>query len=990
MYDGWMFINVTIVILVRMKIWHIAVLLFCFMDTSRCVMSQSVQFKQITKEDGLASDVVYSTFQDSKGYIWICSQAMISRFDGQGFKNFDESRGLQLRAVFCASEDHDGRIWFASYGRQLYFIEGDTILPYRYNDSLFKYLDVAAAFHSLMVTKNNTVILGTPYDGMITIDSAGYVSNDFTVANKSPVRLDLWEVEGELLSATQFAAGAGRSLEHPQKSVATDRSDELEVRWKDENGHHQTFSWQLGKGWNHQRQFYQCRFNEDVILSYDRLLIRGIQGQNPDTVMVDELIISMSQIGDELLIGTYGKGILGFDDQLKPIDHPYRFLDGKTVSDIMEDHQGGVWFSVLGEGIYYVPNREIGHLFKDDIIWVLENGSGRFKLVAGSKTGRVYEKQNTWDFAQRGLGPLTHVSYLVNGTIIRGASKISRTGFSNLNIEKWHSVLSDVVEWNGNLYGMSSLGVVDFKQDTLLEFPTDIKTGRFSDLTTSESEIFILRTRELFEFDGMSFKKWEVPEPFGSSGYQCMAISDNRLAIGTTKRGLWLLSMEGDSLSFIQQLEESICEQVKFLNSETLVVATTDGISMYKRLDEWTKVSHFSRDQGLSSSMIYDFCYLEDTLWIATAKGLNYLTLNVFNKTYEPPITHMDGVILNGTELMENGSSVVYGDHSISITYTGISFRSGKDIYFKYRLNEEDGKWVETDQKTINYSSLPPGDYRFEVLALDGLGKEQQYPAVFEFSILPLFWQTTWFSFVCILFLLLVIGLIYRLNIRRIKFQLQKEQEFVFYQQRSVAMQMNPHFLYNSLNSIVKFISTNERQQAVRYLSRFAKLMRHFLNNSQKHFVSLEEEITALQLYCSLEKVRFKDRFDYRFNVLLKDDVEDLQIPTLLLQPAIENAIRHGIAHLETQGFLEVCIEQRDETLYVCIEDNGIGRKASASYRKKLGDDSSLHSTEITRTRIELLGKSLGKTLRYDIEDIMKDGQVRGTKVIFELPVQKL
>lgn len=991
MWDARVELKVTIGILDRMNFCRIPCLFGFLMMFCLLASSQSVEFRQLTKEEGLASDVVYYTMQDSKGYLWICTQAMISRFDGKEFVHYDESRGLQLRSIFCATEDEVGRIWFASYGRELFYIEGDTILPYAFNDSLSKYVDVAAAFHSLEIDDNNTLTLGTPYDGMICIDSAGHVSNEFTATRTSPVRLDLWSSDGNLLSATQFAAGAGREDDTPADPNEEDRSKILDIRWKDDLGETRRHSYNLGPAWKHQRQFYHCWYGDDVVLSYDRLLIRGVQGENPDTLLIDDLIISLEEVGDKLLVGTYSSGILCFDRNLSSCDHPYKFLDGKAVGDMLVDKEGGLWFSILGEGLFYVPNNQIAQRYKEDIIWELSAGLNEVQILAGSKAGNVYEKSGDgWAVTPTSVGPVTFVTSLSDGKIIRGRKRLIQDGHDDLELEKWHSILSDVVEWNGTVYGLSSHGVIDIAADTLFEFPTDIKTGRFADFAVKDGLIYLARTRELFTFNGAEFQQIEVPEPHGSSGYQCMTLRDSTLVIGTTKRGLWVMKMHGDELTFDEQVPTAIVEQVRFLDDSTLGVATTDGFELHRqRAGKWIRVNKLSRDQGLSSSMVYDFQVYDDTLWIATAKGLNFLATTTLEQPKVAPVTRIDRVMLNGTEQLRSGAQLTYDQNNISIKYTGIAYREGDGISFKYRLNQDDAQWLETNDRAVNFNSLPPGEYVFEVLSMNELGNWQDEPAVFEFSVLPLFWQTTTFFVFCVLVFLLLIGLVYRLNINRIKARLEKEQQFVFYQQRSVAMQMNPHFLYNSLNSIVKFISTNERGQAVRYLSRFAKLMRHFLNNSKNDFVSLEEELTALELYCSLEKVRFKDRFDYEFSVDLKDDREDLYIPTLLLQPAIENAIRHGIAHLNRHGNLKVTIEQQSNILKAIVEDNGVGRKASAGYRKKLGDDGSLHSTEITRERISLLSKSQGQNLKYEIEDILEGEEVRGTRVIFELPLLK-
>ncbi|APG65183.1 sensor histidine kinase [Tenacibaculum todarodis] len=197
---------------------------------------------------------------------------------------------------------------------------------------------------------------------------------------------------------------------------------------------------------------------------------------------------------------------------------------------------------------------------------------------------------------------------------------------------------------------------------------------------------------------------------------------------------------------------------------------------------------------------------------------------------------------------------------------------------------------------------------------------------------------------------------------------------------KSMRSQMNPHFIFNALNSVNSFIAVNDERNANRYLSEFSVLMRSVLENSDEDFIPFTKEIELLELYVKLEHNRFKDKFDYQINVAKNIDLDQFSIPPMLLQPYIENAIWHGLRYRKEKGNLSISIIQKDaETLQVSIEDNGIGRKQSQALKTKNQLKQKSKGMSTIKNRIAILNDMYKEKISVTITDVSADGS--GTKV---------
>jgi hypothetical protein len=206
--------------------------------------------------------------------------------------------------------------------------------------------------------------------------------------------------------------------------------------------------------------------------------------------------------------------------------------------------------------------------------------------------------------------------------------------------------------------------------------------------------------------------------------------------------------------------------------------------------------------------------------------------------------------------------------------------------------------------------------------------------------------------------------------------------------QKLLRSQLNPHFIFNSLASVQNSIINQQPEMANRYLTRFSRLMRNILESSAQDFVTLEQEISTLENYLALQKIRFPDKFDYHFQVDEQLETDSIMISPMLVQPFIENAIEHGFKQKDTPGFLQVRFQLINGVLVIEVEDNGIGRKKSGEIYRKDPKDYKSMATEIIRQRIKALNKNLKRKITFNIVDLTDaQSNASGTRVVFEVPV---
>lgn len=336
-----------------------------------------------------------------------------------------------------------------------------------------------------------------------------------------------------------------------------------------------------------------------------------------------------------------------------------------------------------------------------------------------------------------------------------------------------------------------------------------------------------------------------------------------------------------------------------------------------------------------------------------------------------------------------------YKQNFFSIGFSAKAYSLAKDVKFRYRLSGFDDWSEATDRRFANYTNVPGGDYVFQLQAAnnEGIWNEKIYEL--PIHVATAFWLTWWFRTSAIILILVAVYLLYRYRISQVKkkqkLKAEYEKKLANVEMSALLAQMNPHFLFNSLNSIDSYIIRNESKQASEYLNNFARLMRLILQNSRSNYISLEDELEALELYMQMESLRFKNKFSY--SIAINEDVPttSIVIPPMLMQPYVENAIWHGLMHKEngTTGHVKIGISKKENELHCLIEDNGIGRKKAGELKaqKQLNHKRSM-GMQITQDRIEIINKLYDMHATVNIIDMEdENGNAKGTKVELIIPL---
>jgi two-component sensor histidine kinase len=349
----------------------------------------------------------------------------------------------------------------------------------------------------------------------------------------------------------------------------------------------------------------------------------------------------------------------------------------------------------------------------------------------------------------------------------------------------------------------------------------------------------------------------------------------------------------------------------------------------------------------------------ENHLYFSTEKGVQKIDLNAFLKIQLFDNLKLTGVRIDNQFLSKVSANLEIPEKSaqrIDIFFSTLNFLAKDKIRYRYRFEGEDWKDLGDDPK-LSLVKLGSGNYNITIEAFDILNKNHRKQFTLNLRIVPPFYKTVWFYALIGLFVLSIILYVNRYLVHKEKQYGKLKNKIKENENQMLRSQMNPHFLFNSLNSINSFIIQNKKDEASNYLTSFSKLMRKILDNSRKDIITLKDELDATKLYLNLEAVRLEQKFDYSISIDKKIREDEIMIPALIFQPFLENSIWHGIHPKPDSGFIEISIDaenagEHNSYLIIKIKDDGVGRNAAEKRNKESLHKS--HGLEITLERLQM------------------------------------
>ncbi len=337
--------------------------------------------------------------------------------------------------------------------------------------------------------------------------------------------------------------------------------------------------------------------------------------------------------------------------------------------------------------------------------------------------------------------------------------------------------------------------------------------------------------------------------------------------------------------------------------------------------------------------------------------------------------------------------TLAYYNNNVIVTFVALDYAAPEAIQYAYKIDGLTNDWVPCgNTRSLSFSRLAPGNYRLLIRATNGLGIAAQQELNLKIIIDPPFWERWWFIFICLVTVAVILAIAVRYRIKGIRNQEKIKSDYnkmlAEVEMKALRAQMNPHFLFNCLNSINRYIVVNDSLKASSYLTKFSKLIRLILDNSSSDTATLENEINLLKLYVEMETMRFDGKYTYEITIDTQLATETINIPSMIIQPYVENAIWHGLLNKGYKGrlLLQVALIEPGK-LKVIIEDDGIGRQKANELKSKSALKQKSHGMQITNDRIKAINQLYATGAQVMIEDLYTDNkECCGTRVQLIIP----
>lgn len=429
-----------------------------------------------------------------------------------------------------------------------------------------------------------------------------------------------------------------------------------------------------------------------------------------------------------------------------------------------------------------------------------------------------------------------------------------------------------------------------------------------------------------------------------------------------------------------------------------LWLSTNRGLSRFDPKDEQFVSFDISDGiQGYEFNLGAAFKSADEKIFFGGMNGLNsFYSLEVAESQFAPNLLVTNVSIFNYklNKMLEDGDTIElsYKDNFVSLEFAALDYSNPMKNQYKYRLKNISRQWIHTSppKNTAEFTKLPPGKYEFVLKGTNSDGIWSENEMTVYIIVQPAWYQTTLLRVGggSLIVLLLIFAVAWR--IRQIRNEQQAERQIFELERKALRLQMNPHFIFNTLNSIQSYVLKREKKAAVSYLNKFSKMIRQVLYNSDKSFVILSDEILLLKNYLELEQLRFDAVFEYHFHVDENVDEDFVSVPPMLIQPHVENAVLHGLIPLkERNGRLYISFVQNDpHTIKCVVDDNGIGREAALKIKKQSKNKYRSRGISITKERLSRINEMYKGQLSVTIEDKYHDnGTPAGTRVVLIIPV---
>ncbi len=984
------------------------IIFFLYILNGESIFSQNLSWKNYTTDHGLPGNEVYDQLLDSRGYMWFATNHGICRFNGYEFIQPVDTSHLSGTEAFLPTEDNEGNIWFTRLDGSIWKVENDTIRAWKYNVLIAPYVAKSRPIVNMYFAKNAELWLTLHIHGFLVVSPDGEVKeikragDDYFLIAKTD--------DKDLYTMCFLQSSKAKPAFKPRRNFKLifwkNRFIDSELEFQVDLPQLSTYLEHVSLSDNAKllclgRQYFYIR--NDTIAFQVKLPFYA--GKVISTQKGKILIPSHS--------GT-SNGLFRFEsmDDLKAGNH-VNLLPNQFVTRVLEDEEGGYWASTHHAGVFYCknPNFEIlnkaSGLSADDIVCLSDDGSKNIYL--GTRPAGIIKYDSDLKTMSNIPGPsdfnrevniiyfdtlndkiyaneLLHV-YKRNSWSPMGQKKNGVQSLAGFPVKTLNPAPDGHHIWSSSFSGFAK---IDTESDTLELLGYDsLMSGKertFSVVQDKRDVIWVTTTSGLRIWKN---NKYEMP-PFTHpmlhhQPRNILITGDGSMLFSLSGNGILIRNVndEWQHLNLKDGLVSNNISKFYLSRDDIIYACSSAGLSMLSKYQGIWKITNITEKDGLPSNQVNDVIKLNGILWIATNKGLVKLRNLPTVKAMPSPI--LEKLWINNKNVsIQNNVEFAYNENNITLRFYALHYRSDGRIPYRFRLSGADSVFTNSNTREVNFANLAPGKYLFQVQAQNEAG-EWGSMTEWPFVIRAAWWQTIWFYGFSGFLIAGIFAVWYRERLQKKQHELEISTQIKDLEAAALRAQMNPHFIFNSLSSIQHFIAENDKDAAISYLAKFARLVRLALHGSVDGQHTLREEIEMLEYYLALEKLRFRGKFNFLIKIADEIDPDDISIPPMLIQPFVENALLHGMKNKTVGGRIEITFALKDNILKASITDNGPG--IHSIFSKADGEGHKSVGMTLTKHRLEILSEQ-GIKDSYMIQEIKSDdGTVIGTSVTLSIPL---
>lgn len=942
------------------------------------ISAQNPFYKILGLSAGFPCSTVYDVYQSKNGLIWLATDVGLFSYDGFDIRN-QENTYHSDKAVTNILEDNSGRIWCQTFKGIFYYTQGDSLV-------MEQSISNSHRFYAAQMLNGNTIA---------TVTDSGVTFFDTKTKKKKVVRIPRLNVIIPTCSDQErFVLNAIQ--EHAQYTIR-ESGTVTKKKLSQLNGTAYTTRF------NNQLVTITKEYPYRIILENDSVIHLPLENNS------HFYINNIKAISKNRLALCTSSGLYLLDKHYNIINRNGYYTD-VNVSGMIEDTEGNYWLSSINKGLVFTNQFNI----------ILNSPDYVFLTVCHSKDALYFGTQeNTvikMDFKTKSFDTIYHFPIKQNIAHVLYNDRRNELVFSNMQF----NVMNLQTKAVKSLW--LKVNAIDRLDDShyilahgsgLSIYPNDnsalVTKWRNNQSVVSENAISIHVRAEphyhvkcihdriyfstaggLFEYSAKGIKPIRYQKtPLNINN---LGVINNELIVITYNAGVLRYS-NGQLVPLFDQ-KNGMGKSDVYLGKtfeNKLYVLLYDGMHCY---DPATS-QHYSVNMtdGVESDLA-DFTVLHDTIHATNYEGFLSFKLDSTLATKTKPRIILNAFCVNDLPMdtLVN-QRFAYNQNNIKINYSLIDYRGRKYTKVFYKLNN--GNWIETNPKLkeLLFTALEPNAYMLQLKAVNYRGYQSNIIKL-KFVIQPPFYKTWWFMALMGLLIAAIIVFIALYRIRILKDMQAKElerqkllHEVDLSNIRSLRAQMNPHFLYNALNAIQSYIYTGNKETAVASLGIFSDLSRGVLESSRNKEISLFDEMALIENYLKLEVMRLP-KIRYQITVDQNLNLHDTYIPTMIIQPLVENAVYHGLSNKRGEGTLTIQFILAHNMLEVVIQDDGIGRSAASKLRQRALKKSASFSTSANLSRIDLLNANKEHKITLTMTDLYSEnGEASGTKVILIIPI---